>query len=650
MAARTVLLLLIGAALLTVSCTENQPLYTQPVIIDVYPEITEGIPGRNTDYLINYLEHEDPHARNLAWRAVSKAPDSLVSPDSLIEIAIAQNDRAAWLAISHFELSSRNSQRIEEIFSDSPSEFFGICEIYRRQGGVQELSLILDVLPNFQHPELCTTAAGRILAREEVPEELLDRLLTTAFETKSPTVRRNLLYGFYRSPINRPENRPGLQTNIAERWLELRPGSETSTDQYMIGILGAEGASLFMDHVSVPDEVYDQQLLIEFIRALDVTGIKDLLEFKVVLDLLDHENPTVVTEMLERLKNASDLDESSLNFLYRQYVRGERNPVIFLTGLELMQLNGRDITPLREKLAFVEKENPYLTNKSLNIYLEDGEEALMLGKIRAYLEEEGIRGLHSAQVLSGFWVGLDEEDRRIDEIRSIVRDGAINGDAGVVRGLNLLLVDETIIKADDYDWLLAIYDEALSEGKSDKAALLSNILESRFPETFEAEEFNDEGSFRMPDWERLQELGSRPYWRLETNKGEVVVRLDPLSAPFTVSSIDSLTRAGAYDGVAFHRVVHNFVIQGGDVGRGDGFGGPGYTIPTEPSLKSFERGAVGIASSGTDTEGSQYFVMHQWAPHLDADYTLFGTVVSGMDVVDRIQVGDLVIAASISAR
>lgn len=173
-------------------------------------------------------------------------------------------------------------------------------------------------------------------------------------------------------------------------------------------------------------------------------------------------------------------------------------------------------------------------------------------------------------------------------------------------------------------------------------------LETRFPDQDVEFTDPDEQAFKIPNWDRLKAIGTRPYWHLETEKGEIVIRLDPLSAPFTVSSVDSLTRAGAYDNVAFHRVVHNFVIQGGDVGRGDGFGGPEYTIPTEPSLSSFERGAVGIASSGTDTEGSQYFVMHQWAPHLDANYTLFGTVVRGMDTVDRIQMGDIVKKASIS--
>ncbi|MFO7799630.1 MAG: peptidylprolyl isomerase, partial [Rhodohalobacter sp.] len=115
----------------------------------------------------------------------------------------------------------------------------------------------------------------------------------------------------------------------------------------------------------------------------------------------------------------------------------------------------------------------------------------------------------------------------------------------------------------------------------------------------------------------------------------------------TVSSIDSLTRAGVYNGVVFHRVVRNFVAQGGDFDRQDGFGGPDYRIPTEPSFETFKRGMAGIASSGTDTEGSQFFFMHRWAPHLDGHYTNFGEITRGLDVLDKLQVGDKIIEAKI---
>src|SRR5699024_631917 len=133
-----------------------------------------------------------------------------------------------------------------------------------------------------------------------------------------------------------------------------------------------------------------------------------------------------------------------------------------------------------------------------------------------------------------------------------------------------------------------------------------------------------------------------PIWVLRTQKGDIKIRMNTLSAPATVSAIDSLIRAGAYNDVPFHRVVANFVIQGGDISRADGFGGPGFIIPTEPSETGFVRGAAGIASAGTDTEGSQYFIMTEWSPHLNGNYTLFGHITQGMSVVEQIVEGDSV--------
>jgi cyclophilin family peptidyl-prolyl cis-trans isomerase len=128
---------------------------------------------------------------------------------------------------------------------------------------------------------------------------------------------------------------------------------------------------------------------------------------------------------------------------------------------------------------------------------------------------------------------------------------------------------------------------------------------------------------------------------LRTNKGTIRLRLLKEDAPFTVLSFVKLVRKKFYDGLTFHRVVPDFVIQGGDP-RGDGWGGPGYAIRSEFSMASFTRGAVGIASSGKDTEGCQFFITQVPAPHLDGRYTVFAKVIEGQDVVDRIQIGDTI--------
>jgi cyclophilin family peptidyl-prolyl cis-trans isomerase len=128
---------------------------------------------------------------------------------------------------------------------------------------------------------------------------------------------------------------------------------------------------------------------------------------------------------------------------------------------------------------------------------------------------------------------------------------------------------------------------------------------------------------------------------IETDRGMIEIELAVLDAPLTVENFVSLARKGFYNGLTFHRVVPDFVIQGGDP-RGDGEGGPGYTIRDEINERAYLRGTVGMALDWADTGGSQFFITHAPAPHLDAKYTVFGRVIGGMDVVDKIQEGDVI--------
>jgi len=126
---------------------------------------------------------------------------------------------------------------------------------------------------------------------------------------------------------------------------------------------------------------------------------------------------------------------------------------------------------------------------------------------------------------------------------------------------------------------------------------------------------------------------------MRTTEGVIVFELFDEDAPKTVSNFKQLAGQGFYDGLIFHRVVADFVIQGGDP-RGDGFGGPGYDIRDEINRLRYRRGVVGMALAGPDTGGSQFFITLSEQPHLDGGYTAFGEVVSGDEVLDLIVPGD----------
>ena len=139
---------------------------------------------------------------------------------------------------------------------------------------------------------------------------------------------------------------------------------------------------------------------------------------------------------------------------------------------------------------------------------------------------------------------------------------------------------------------------------------------------------------------------------IETEKGTIELELFEEDAPNTVANFEKLIEEGFYDGLTFHRVIPNFVIQGG-CPNGNGTGGPGYTIKceTEGNPNKHGTGALSMAHAGKDTGGSQFFITHSPQPHLDGVHTVFGHVIGdGMDVVNKIQQGDKMLHLHVEER
>ncbi len=137
---------------------------------------------------------------------------------------------------------------------------------------------------------------------------------------------------------------------------------------------------------------------------------------------------------------------------------------------------------------------------------------------------------------------------------------------------------------------------------------------------------------------------------IKTAKGDMTVEFFDTDAPLTVANFCKLAKSGFYDGLTFHRVLPNFVIQGG-CPKGTGTGGPGWTIKCETSggNQRHDRGVLSMAHAGTDTGGSQFFVCHsrEGTAHLDRKHTCFGKVTKGVEVVDKIKAGDKIVSIEV---
>lgn len=136
---------------------------------------------------------------------------------------------------------------------------------------------------------------------------------------------------------------------------------------------------------------------------------------------------------------------------------------------------------------------------------------------------------------------------------------------------------------------------------------------------------------------------------METSKGTIELELYPQHASQTVNNFVFLSREGFYDGLSFHRVISNFMIQGGDP-TGTGSGGPGYNFPDEfdGNPLKHEKGVISMANAGPNTNGSQFFITHDPQLHLNGKHTVFGKVIKGQEVVDAIQQNDKMVKVEIT--
>jgi len=143
-----------------------------------------------------------------------------------------------------------------------------------------------------------------------------------------------------------------------------------------------------------------------------------------------------------------------------------------------------------------------------------------------------------------------------------------------------------------------------------------------------------------------------PQVLLKTSKGDILLELYEDEAPNTVANFVNLVEKGFYDGLKFHRVIAGFMAQGGDP-KGNGTGGPGYHIKCECTRKDHhkhERGVISMAHAGPNTGGSQFFITFEATPHLDGKHTVFGHVIKGLDVVDKLKQGDVIEKATVKQK
>jgi cyclophilin family peptidyl-prolyl cis-trans isomerase/HEAT repeat protein len=345
---------------------------------------------------------------------------------------------------------------------------------------------------------------------------------------------------------------------------------------------------------------------------------------EVMIEVAANPQATVITEAARAAKNArvkANLYEAAL-------VAGVGDKVL----QEVMDLAKKETDPYHK--AFLLRA----LGKSLNAYTFLHQQLLAA-------DTPVVRST-AAEALAYLNEHKDFSPKLKPVFATLYKDAINTGDAAVIGTVATVLADSAlgykqVIK--DFSFL------------RDARAKLSLPRDNEAIQPLEAALAHFEGrkapavknEFNHPiDWALVKTIKRDQQVRIKTTKGDIVVRLFVEEAPGSVANFVSLVQQGYFDKKFFHRVVPNFVIQAG-CNRGDGWGSEDYSIRSEFSGRRYTTGSVGFASAGKDTEGTQWFITHSPTPHLDGRYAIFAEVVSGMDVVNAVEVGDQIVEVAL---
>ncbi|MFU8812003.1 MAG: peptidylprolyl isomerase [Balneolaceae bacterium] len=641
-------------------CSKD-PVFPLPMDMQQMEEVTSAIAERNVASLIPFLDHPNPVVRALAWQGAAYA--DVEDPDRFFERVTDDRSTEAWLALSLQPFGERYLDKLLSLWMEAGfATKAGICTVIRRHGGEPEALFLLRHEEELGREPACALAIGVLASREAFQSHHIGQLLSLAATVGNPEVRNNLIYGFYRNRVN-----------------DVRqPAFESSLDSLLTIALDEYDERLMQMHLRMSDggslsriaslgdrKISSLALWIELARSIPLQE-EETLRWATVQMLLQHTNPQVLSETLQALQRVESLPEEWLQFIEKTITQINRHPAVFLASLELLQSAGHDIAPYRRTIASVASRSPILAGRAYALLRHIQPREAYLTFLMHEKEQETMRGLYAVRELVREWgTGTETEQEMAKQLAVELIEAQHRSQSAAVE---TLLMDEAIFSDAELAALLRSLMDA-EKIEHEVAAILLRVMNAREMAVQEVTEellplLTERGkmvvqtaagkpvspSFRKPDAERLAALGRMPLWRLTTTQGTVEIELYPHRTPFTVSMIDSVTRSGAYNGVYFHRVIPLFVAQGGDITLGDGSGAPPWVLPTEPIADTYESGRVGMASSGIDTEGTQFFVMTGWSPHLDGGYTQFGKVVRGMEVIERLTMVDRILRAKMVIR
>jgi cyclophilin family peptidyl-prolyl cis-trans isomerase len=556
--------------------------------------VSEARATKDVNSLFSLVSNPDHLVRDAAWRALANV--TVENTDTLLALAIADESQLAFFSLSTQTLKPVQLRRLEQVWTERVDLRTPISMILGFAGDKQTRDVLFShVEASFNTPweaEFALALNSRFLIDNPSAEQLVP-ILNRITQSPSPDIQRAWLYGFYRSPIV---------------WFDS---------------IQAERMFVYLNEHHAAMDPFVKQTLVAILAKAKQPSLPDFL----VRQLNNPQTHSFRTEVVRGVFRYSELSESRSEIL-KKLLAGALDEQNVPLALDI--LNGVSQVPYAAPMA------PVLAD--LVMARSDMAEPILYAAMR-------IKGLKPTSIpenpaLTQDYLGLMGDSitvyetmmRHPDPIRAYLTLMRIGPKLEQERNLG------DVVRLGLSHPAPQVADFAVAMLK--RMALWSPADEQNHAELVVAGETRQTpipGLMVAP----YETTMSNPIWILETSEGRIVIELDGPRTPASTHAIVTLANAGYYDGTFFHRVIQNFVIQAGLSFSGE-LTEPTFTVPTEGIEDHFERGSLGVASAGRDTEGGQFFIMHQWVPHLNGRYSNIGNVVEGMDVVDRIWQGSLI--------
>ncbi len=602
--------------------------------------ITDRQDERKTDSLLAYLKHENPLYREKAAWALASVQDTLAL-DGLL--ASLKDSSAQVVQASAFALGQLGHNKA----------IFFMSEIFEKQ----PISVKVTILE----------AIGKCA----LSEQDADFLAKQAFAEEE--LRQGQILGIYRAMTKGVSSPNCLSTAIAFLNPTLSESTRQTASYFLARNSKKENYANFYDKIAAG--LGDPSPYVRMNLATALSAIAKPEAVKQLGDLLEKDSSELVrinaARALRNTKNAA-----VLNLLKKALFDPNPNVVISASdGLPLFDLPkdttnwlvlAKKINNYRAKatvlsLAVGKDKNDEAANYVANLYntttnvYEKGFllKALSFNKIHfnysliarelfkrshPFISTEAMTALVTIRQNTNF-VNLNEQV--LKDYDSIFKFAIGSEDAALVAmAAEALRVPEWGYK-DRFDMGLLIKAKEKLPLPQEQETLISLEKTIAFFAGREETQVPPPAYNHPIDWAILAPLSATQNVMIQTSKGNIMVELYVEKAPASVANFIELAKKGYFNGKSFHRIVPNFVVQGG-CPRGDGYGSLDYSIRSEFAQVYYEAGTLGMASAGKDTEGCQWFITHSPTPHLDGRYTAFGKVILGLDIVQEMEIGDLI--------